>query len=292
MIERRRFLACAAALGAWPALRSRAAAAPPDTRIPFTPSNGYVTFPLTIAGIAKPVVAALNTGFTFSFIDSKRWTALGGRHLVPTGNYASTTDALSIGGAPLAPTKIALIDGLDGDDAKLGVTADVLLGFDAFAGRIVEIDFPHAIVSVRAAPASAAAAADRGAAAFTYEQYQPHSPKLLTFDGFTFDGAPIAVQLDTMWTGNAILFPTKFATAPAFAPANAPARTYEEGALSAVTVKSVTFSGKPLGTDVVAYVPAGKASIPTTRLAGVVGTGMFANRVVTLDFGAGTIAVS
>ena len=296
MIERRWFLALTAAMGASQALRLSTNAATQDAQIPFKLINGFITFPLTITGIANPVVGALNTGFTVSLIDSKRWTTLGGPHLEPVNGYAVISDAMVIDGTPLATAKLVLADGLDTDNQKLGVDADVLLGFDAFKGHVLTINFPNATMFLRtgaAAPASPTpTSAGPGAAVLTFEQYQPRSPKLLTFDGFAVNGTPITVQLDTMWTGNAILFPTKFATTPAFAPSGAPSRTYEEGDLSAVTVNNVTFAGKPFATDLIAYVPAGKASVPTTRLAGVVGTGMFSGRVVTLDFGAGTIAIS
>jgi len=175
-----------------------------------------------------------------------------------------------------------------------GFDVDGSLGYGALKEYVVQLDYAHRTMQVTNAEPSASPSGGGIRVPITWLKYQPQSPLLVTFDGLSVDGINLVAQLDTFLAANAIVFSAKTPRFSALATAtDAKPITYEEATLRPARCSAIAFGSVRLGgTEPVIYVADEHAHVPTTDITAVVGNGLLAGRVLTLDFPKSTLTVS
>lgn len=85
--------------------------------------------------------------------------------------------------------------------------ANGALTYSAFKNRVLQIDYAHHVVRI-SEPQSAPLACPRTCANLVIKHFGgDFGPVTLTTSGFTINGQPVDVQLDTMFTGTVLVYP-------------------------------------------------------------------------------------
>jgi hypothetical protein len=208
--------------------------------------------------------------------------------------YRLRLPQVQVGGVRLNDVAAVAVDLSAAIRRSYGFDVDGSLGYGALKNYVVQLDYARSTLLVANAvpPDNRADSAIR--VPITWLKYQPQSPLLVTFDGLSVDGINLVAQLDTFLAANAIVFSTKtprFSALPAAA--NAKPITYEEATLRPARCSDIALGSLRLGgTEPVVYVADEHAHVPTTDISAVVGNGLLAGRLLTLDFPKSTITVS
>jgi hypothetical protein len=84
--------------------------------------------------------------------------------------------------------------------------ADGALGFRGLENRIVKIDYPHHVVHI-SEPLDAAQACPQTCTDLVVRHFGEFGPVTLTTTGFSVNGQPLNVQLDTIFAGTVLIYP-------------------------------------------------------------------------------------
>lgn len=85
--------------------------------------------------------------------------------------------------------------------------ADGALTFRAFQNRLLKIDSPHHVIRV-SEPQDTAPPCPRTCSDLVIRHTGNFGPVTITADGFTLNGQPVAAQLDTLFTGTMLIYPS------------------------------------------------------------------------------------
>jgi hypothetical protein len=237
---------------------------------------------------ARELVLLIDTGHPESMLSVQAADALGlARTPAPNAAFARAT----LSGVTVAQTVLrdhpVLVGDVSSSTAAVGSPVDGSLGYQAFRDRVVTIDFRNRRL------AFPDTLPDGEATAITWLKFDDASPELVTFDGLMIDGFPATAQLDTSVSKYVIIFTTKL---PDVAIDNAPKDplyTYRGVTLPPGKVGSVRLGVTTLrAPGVVVYGAGAEAHVPTSAIAAVAGSGLFARRAVTLDFPNSALIVS
>ena len=299
MMKRASFVA--GSLAAASVSTSRLSRADAGDAFPFDFAQGVIVLAVDV-GLPKPARMIFDTGNTPLVLDTDRARGLG--LAVPSGAkrtsgqgssafdfYRVTLPTVGLGATRLRDQPALLVPFSDQVKHDYGIEVDGSFGYGALRDRVVRIDFPARELRISTAPG--AAAAGSVSSPITWLQYQPQSPRLITFDGLTVDGEAVTAQLDTFLAREAIVFTAKtprFAHLP-----DAPAKPieYEGATLRPARVGAVSFLSETLGRAPITVYVAGKgAHVPTTAISAILGNALLADRVVELDFPNSTITLA
>ena len=166
---------------------------------------------------------------------------------------------------------------------RYGITCDGTLGYGAFKGRVLQIDYgARKLRLLDAAPATTASAASLP---IHWRPYQKGAPPLVTVDKLRIGSRPFCAQVDTFFAGSLILFPSKLGGLDPSAARGVPTMYYEQSNLSAARLKEAAALGTAtLSAGEILYVAGKAAHTPQTEIAVVLGNAFFHDSVVTFDF--------
>jgi hypothetical protein len=85
--------------------------------------------------------------------------------------------------------------------------ADGALTYKAFQNRLLRIDYAHHIVRL-SEPLDAAQTCPQTCSDLVVKRIGSYGPATLTTTGFSVNGQPVEVQLDTLFTGTMLIYPT------------------------------------------------------------------------------------
>ena len=273
-----------------------------DSRAAVDLSAGVPIVEVDVGG-SRPAKMVFDTGNTTIALDVERARALG----IDVPESAK----VSIGTPPNVVTLYHLrlphvqIDGLRLNDVavvagditagvrRYGFDVDGSLGFGAFKNYVVQLDYASRTLLVADAAPSNASTNAATSTPITWLKYQPRGPLLVTFDGLKIDGVSLVAQLDTFLAANAIVFSPKTPQLGVLpSAANAKPIFYEESTLRPAQCSDISLGSLRLGGAApVIYVADKGAHVPTTDISAVVGNGLLAGRVLTLDFPKSTLTV-
>ena len=128
-----------------------------------------------------------------------------------------------------------------------------------------------------------------GAGMLSYPTFGKRGPHIVTTTGFQVNGQSITAQIDTLYSGSVLIYPTSVdklslknqaeSTKSEFFP-------YTDGGVQMTTSVAATegFGGKTLLKNAPLYFATPKVHLPNGLFDGTVGDALFEGRVLTFDF--------
>lgn len=166
--------------------------------------------------------------------------------------------------------------------------ADGSLAYTAFDGRILKMDYKAQQISV-----SDVLKADVPCPGFcgtlTTPTFGKQGPPILATTGFQLNGKPITVQIDTLYGGTMLIYPTsveKLGLPPEQQSSKTRLFPYTDGGVEMVEGAAATeaFDAQVLKQDAPLYFATPKVHLPDGLFDGTVGHELFTGHVITMDF--------
>ncbi len=271
-----------------------AASAQAETTVPMRDCSGLPCVSVTV-GSGAPLTLLIDTGNVTSVLDAAAAKRLG---LVvkpvvdasgkPIPGYSqATVPSLALGGETLSEFAVLVADMQPEIDKGALPRSDGTLAYVALENRVLTLDYHRRLVELSDPGANVACPGKCGAIA--NPTFGKNGPAIVTTTGFQVNGRDVAVQVDTLYTGTMLIYPTSVAKLGLTQDATATKTRsfpYTDGGVDMVEgiAKTLGFSGDTLMADAPLYFATPKVHTPDGLFDGTVGAGLFANRVVTLDF--------
>lgn len=248
-------------------------------------------------------------------------TLAGGNHLrllIDTGNVASvldkavakgmgleTTPVIGSDGKPVAAYSRAILPGVKIGNAELGdvrilvmdlsddirrdrmPASDGTLAYTAFKDRILELDYRKK--TVRLSDALQASQSCPGfCGTLTTPTFGKKGPPIVVATGFSVNGHAISAQVDTLFSGTMLIYPTsveKLGLAEAAKSANKEFFKYTDDGVDMVkaTATGESFGSRTLAENAPLYFATQAVHLPDGMFDGTVGHALFDHSVLTLD---------
>lgn len=266
------------------------AAAANNTRVTMLDCAGLpcVTVQITAGHSIKLL---FDSGDAVSVLDTRRAKALhlplapyrsrAGK-LVP-GIYQAQANGMRLGGILLPPTKLAVMD-LAQDGAP---PCDGMLSYVTLMNRAVTLDYSHHLITVSDPGAQVAAPGDAGV--LTYPTFGKKGPHIVATTGFEVNGEPVTVQVDTLYAGTLLIYPTSVVKLGLEAQAASVRRRrfpFTDGGVEMIEGRALkeSFAAKSLLTNAPLYFATSQVHLPDGMFDGTVGAQLFTGHSVTFDF--------
>lgn len=266
------------------------ASAAHDTQVALLDCGGLpcVTVELTAGHAAKLL---LDSGNAVSILGLHQAKALG-LPLTPYRNRAgqlvagvllAQVSGARLGNAALPPLRIAVMDLGRGGVPK----CDGLLSYVTFKDRVVTVDYAHHVLEISNPGAQVAAPRDAGT--LTYPTFGRKGPPIVATTGFDVNGRPITAQVDTLYSGTLLIYPTSVAKLGLQTAAAATRRRrfpFTDGGVDMIEGRALTesFGGKPLLSNAPLYFATPQVHVPDGMFDGTVGAQLLGGHTVTFDF--------
>jgi len=172
---------------------------------------------------------------------------------------------------------------LDAKAANQMPEVDGMLGYEAFKGKVLRIDFKKNTVEV----SSAGGGCD---GKVTLIKFGKTGPPVVTVTGFSVNGKPVVAQVDTLYAGTMVVYPDSVEklglTTEATKTRNKPQEhfAYTDGGVDMLKATAKEeFAGRELGDQPVYFALPG-VRVPDGLFDAKVGMKLFSGRTLTLDF--------
>jgi hypothetical protein len=247
-------------------------------------------------GNGKHLKLLLDTGNASSMLKFSKATELGldlkpinGPDGKPYPDYlVAKIEGASLGDASLGDLKMLVVK--PAPDAKKSApgSADGQLSYRVFKDRILKLDYNAQQVSV-----SDVLTADVPCPGFcgtiTLPTFGKQGPPIVVASGFQVNGQPVDVQIDTLYTGTMLIYPTSVEKLGLTAQQNSTKTRFfqhTDGGVDMIegTAQKESFGPADLKTDATLYFATPKVHTPDGMFDGTVGHELFTGHVVTLDF--------
>jgi hypothetical protein len=171
-----------------------------------------------------------------------------------------------------------------------------LLAYPAFKNRIVQLDFIHRRVRISVV-LTAPAACDGMCASLHTPTFGKAGPPIIVADGFSVNGKPITVQVDTVYTGNLLIYTAsieKLGLAKEAQAQEIERFAFTDGGVNMKksSAQSIAFDGRVLAQDAPLYFPTPGVHEPDGMFDGTVGLVVMRDKIVTFDFHDKTISIA
>jgi hypothetical protein len=171
-----------------------------------------------------------------------------------------------------------------------------LLAYPAFKDRIVQLDFIHRRVRISVV-LTAPAACDGMCAALHMPTFGKAGPPIIVADGFSVNGKPITVQVDTVYTGNLLIYTAsieKLGLATEAQAQEIERFAFTDGGVNMKksSAQSIAFDGRAIAHDAPLYFPTSGVHEPDGMFDGTVGLVVMRDKIVTFDFHDKTISIA
>jgi len=244
----------------------------------------------------KHVRLAFDTGNPNSALNLKAAEALGlkleavnGADGKPIAGFQKGTAMnVTVGDIVLPKVTFLVVDLSSSIGAKTFPDIDGTLAYGAFKDRIVQVDYPASVFSV-SEPLTAAAACPGFCGDIALITFGHRGPPIVTTTGFTVNGKPAVVQVDTMFTGTLLVFPTSVEKLGLTTEAQSKDTQYfafTDGGVDMfrAEAKEQGFGPKTLTTKAPLYFAGPKVHLPDGLFDGTVGADLLGSHKVTFDF--------
>jgi hypothetical protein len=293
------FLLCMAVAVGGASLRAQAAAA----QTPLLNCSGLPCVNVTAAG-DRHLKMLIDTGNANSVLDRPiadtmriRLQTVNGPDGKPYPGYASGTLAgVRIGDVALGDLEVLVVNLKPSVDDGSMPAADGTLAYTAFKDRVLTIDYRNRLVHISGvAPASASCTQACGT--ITNPTFGKHGPPIVVTTGFQLNGQPLTMQIDTLYEGTMLIYPTsveKLGLAAQQSSAKTRIFHFTDGGVPMIesTAAQEGFEEKVLRSNAALYFATPKVHQPDGMFDGTVGNELFAGHVLTLDFHANRFRIS
>jgi hypothetical protein len=241
-------------------------------------------------------LAVIDSGDVASLVDASDEKAVGFDGKRKAGQYDLASPDVTVGAAVLK--SVPTIGFALKDDIAKGEMphSRFLLAYPAFQDRIVQLDFVHRRVRISDA-LTAPASCNGTCAALTFPTFGKAGPPIVVADGFAVNGQPITVQVDTVYTGNLLIYSASIAKLGLSTAAAAPAIehfAFTDGGVNMrkASASAITFDGKTIAQNAPLYFPTPGVHEPDGMFDGTIGLVLMRDKVVTFDFHDKTISIA
>ena len=238
----------------------------------------------------------VDTGNPNSFLNLKAAQALGltlqpvnGRDGKPRpGVQTAIVPNVSIGPIKFDELKFLVFDLSDAIENGVFPRIDGTIAYGAFKDRILQLDYPAGILSV-SQPLAAPVVCPASCGDISLIPFGRNGPPIVTSTGFTVNGKAIAVQIDTMFTGTLVVFPTAVERLGLSAESKSTKSHFfpftDEGVdMFESQASQIGFGSKVLLAPSPLYFAGPKVHLPDGLFGGTVGAGLLSSHKSTLDF--------
>lgn len=257
--------------------------------------SGLPCMEVTVAG-GTPLKLLIDTGNTHSLLDEAKAKELG-LELQPIngpdgkpypGYWFATLKDVKAGDASLGELKVLVAD-LKPSLAKGDFpTADGTLAYTAFQDRVLKLDYRNQRVGI-SEPLKAEVPCPDSCGELTTPTFGRKGPPIVATTGFKVNNEPVVVQIDTLYSGTMLIFPTsvgKLGLADQAASARKRFFPFTDGGVDMLegAADAEAFGAMVLKKDAALYFATPKVHTPDGMFDGTVGHELFAGHVLMLDF--------
>lgn len=256
--------------------------------------SGLPCVDVTLAG-GKHLKMLIDTGDVTSVLDTKVAKDLGlevspikGADGKEIPGYKSTVlHGLMLGDAGLGDLKV-LVQDLSGFMTKDQMPkSDGSLAYTAFKNRVLEMDYVgRRVRSSQVLTSNITCPGQCGI--LTTPTFGKQGPPILVATGFSVNGKPITAQIDSLFSGTMLIYPTsveKLGLAEEAKSTNKERIKYTDGGVDMMTsvATSEAFEGRPLAKDATLYFAGPEVHLPDGMFDGTVGHALLDHSVVVMD---------
>jgi hypothetical protein len=269
-----------------------------STELPMLDCGGLPCLTVRLA-TGHSIRLLFDSGNAASILDVRKAKALGLRTLpyrtragqVVPGIFLAQISGARLGSIELPPTKFVVMD--LGHDVP--PSSDGSLAYVAFKDRAVTLDYRRRVITVSGPGAHVAAPEHTGT--MTFPTFGKKGPPIVATTGFAVNGQPITVQVDTLYTGSLLIYPTSVAKLGVNSQAAATRRRrfpFTDGGVDMIEGRALreSFAGTSLLTNAPLYFATPQVHLPDGMFDGTVGAQLFAGHRVTFDFHANRFWIS
>lgn len=272
-----------------------AADTPPLDEVTMLQSSGLPAVEVAVTG-APHLKFLIDTGNTHSIVDLAKAQALGlpilplmGPDGKPYPHYfKSKLPDVRVGNAVLGDLVVLVMD-LQTDMTKGSIPqADGLIAYTALKDRVLRMDYLHRTVGI-SGPLSSTLAPPPQAVPLTNPTFGKEGPPIVASTGFELNGQPLTVQIDTLYSGTLLIYPTSVEKLGLTAEAASPKVRmfhFTDGGVNMLEGVSKTegFGGVVLTRGAPVYFATKEVHVPDGMFDGTVGDELFEGHVLTFDF--------
>lgn len=278
---------------------SGSGAPPRSAEIPMLDCSGLPCVDMTIGG-GKTLRLLIDTGEINSYIDSKVAQSLGLElHALNAADGTAVSEVqqtvapgAKLGDLPMGDFPFMVLDttpqpNKPGQEAQ-PLPGDGALTFSAFKNRLLELDYAKRVIRV-SEPQDAAQPCPHDCSELVVKRFGRFGPVTLTAGGFAVNGQPINVQIDTLFTGTMLIYPTSVEKLGLKKDAKAKHKDFfpfTQGGLKLARADGATesFRGVQLMQDAPLYFLTSDEPSPSVQFDGVVGDALLNRGLVSFDF--------
>jgi hypothetical protein len=273
-------------------------AQPASTGMPLLDCSGLPCIDVTVAG-GKHLRLLVDTGNVNSMLDRATAEQLG-LSLQPVKEYPRYATAIlpgvRAGDAALGDLEVLVVNLKPSIENGTMPVAEGTLAYTAFKDRIVTIDYRGRRLQV-----SALQQTDAPCPSFcgvmTYPTFGKHGPPIVATTGFRLNGKPVTVQVDTLYAGTMLIYPTsieKLGLGSEQSSSTLRKFPFTDGGVDMAQGSAAKegFGTRVLRKNVPVYFATPKVHVPDGMFDGTVGNELFLDHVLTLDFHANHLWIS
>jgi hypothetical protein len=200
----------------------------------------------------------------------------------------ATVKDVKAGAASLGDVQVLVVD-LKPDIAKGDIpNADGTLAYTAFRNRVLKLDYRSHLVAVSDV-LNTDVPCPGSCGELTTPTFGKKGPPIVLTSGFAVNGKPVEVQIDTLYSGTMLIYPTsveKLGLSEQAASAKKRFFPFTDGGVDMREGAAGTesFGTTILKKDATLYFATPKVHAPDGMFDGTVGHELFAGHVLTLDF--------
>jgi hypothetical protein len=235
----------------------------------------------------------IDTGNAVSVLDIASARALklevgpykrGNGEVVP-GYQGAVLKNLTLGEQVIGDVQVLVVDMKDEIAKGTFPKADGSLSYRAIKEQMLTLDFLDHRLSLSVAEPDCR----ERCGTLSYPTFGPKGPPIVVSSGFEVNGVPLSMQVDTLFSGTMLIFPSAVdKTGLAGQAHGAKIRNFPftDGGVDMIEaqVKHETFMGHPLRSPGPVYFATEKVHTPAGMFDGTVGAELFKNRRITFDF--------
>jgi len=257
--------------------------------------SGLPCVDVTLAG-GKHLTMLIDTGDVNSVLDMKVAKDLG-LEVLPVkgvdgkdipGYGKAVLNGLKVGDAGLGDLKVLVMD-LSTMEAKDEMPkSDGSLAYTAFKGRMLEMDYPgHRVRFSDVLAGDVKCPAQCGE--LTTPTFGKSGPPILVATGFSVNGKAITAQIDSLFGGTMLIYPTSVEKLGLVEEAKSTKKEmfrYTDGGVDMMrsVAASEGFEGRALAKDAAVYFAGPEVHLPDGMFDGTVGHALLEHSVVVMDF--------
>ena len=253
----------------------------------------FACIPLDL-GAGKSIKVLFDSGNVRSILDLAAARALGlalgpytrDGKVVP-GRYTTEVAHARVGKTPLPPVKFVVVDLQRLVTQSQMPPADGVLSYTALKDRVLTLDYGRHRVTVSDSASAKIPAKNFGV--LTYPTFGQNGPAIVATTGFQVNGQPITVQVDTLFGGTLLIYPTSVAKLGLTTQARSSKTRrfpFTDGGVDMVEGKASreSFGDTDLLKDAPVYFATPQVHLPDGKFDGTVGVELFIGHSVNFDF--------